>query len=260
MVASTSICPKSILTGSLKKPPEIILPLLTAKVTRRTKREIGLRGLNMGIRVMLETNTLKFAATKLQRLIPVNRPTYNEKGEMTGILLYEDGYINPNERITDPDLKKQADLLPQIAELAKSGKFELLLDREADYESWGLPHMNSATGLFYDAPVSEAERPLKYGRILVGMGIPAEEWAKQFLTSIQNKRFRNLAKILGAYQGENKYNLNQLRDAYYVWSAEHNNCEYMLTMDFKLIRMISQDRKHDVRVKVVRPSELLEQT
>jgi hypothetical protein len=212
------------------------------------------------IKVMLETNTLKFASTKLPRLIRVNKPTYNAKGERTGTLLYDDGYINPNEKIADAELKKEANLLPQIAELAKVGKFELLLDREAHYESWGLPNMNSETGLFYDAPITEAERPFQYGRVLAGLGRSADDWAKPFLTGINDQRFRELGKVLGAYQGPNKYNLNQLRDAFFIWSAEHNGCEFMLTLDFKLIRMVKLAKKQNVKVKVVKPSELLEQT
>jgi hypothetical protein len=212
------------------------------------------------IKVMLESNTLKFASTKLPRLIRVNKPTYNAKGERTGTLLYDDGYINPNVKITDAELKKEANLLPQIAELAKVGKFELLLDREAHYESWGLPNMNSATGLFYDAPITEAERPFQYGRMLAGLGRSADEWAKLFLTGINDQRFRELGKVLGAYQGLNKYNLNQLRDAFFIWSAEHNGCEFMLTLDFKLIRMVKLAKKQNIKVKVVKPSELLEQT
>ena len=72
-------------------------------------------------------------------------------------LLYEPGYINPNEKIQDPNLRREADLLPQIADLAKTGKFELLTHREANYETWGLRNMNSATGDFYDATVTEVE-------------------------------------------------------------------------------------------------------
>ena len=81
---------------------------------------------------------------------------------MTGVLLYDDGYINPNDKITDPELKKEADLLPQIAGLAKTGKFELLLDREATYEAWGLPKMNGADGLFYGATVNRAKSPTEH--------------------------------------------------------------------------------------------------
>ena len=210
-------------------------------------------------KVFLETNVFKFAATKIERLIRVNRPTRNAQGEITGILLYEPGYINPNEKIQDPNLRREADLLPQIADLAKTGKFGLLTHREANYETWGLRNMNSATGDFYDATVTEVEAPINYGRMLFYPGIPAKELAKNFFVGISDKRYRTLAKIAGAYQGKNGYNLNQLRDAFYVWCAEHNGCEYMLTLDFKLIRAM-RNSKHNVQVKVVRPSELLEET
>ncbi len=91
-------------------------------------------------KVFLDTNMLKFSATSIERLIRVNKPTRNAQGEVTGLLLYEPGYINPNEKI-------------------------------------------------------------------------------------QDKRYRTLAKIAGAYQVDGKSNLNQLRDAFYVWCPEHNGCE-----------------------------------
>jgi len=211
-------------------------------------------------KLFLETNVMKFSATRIERLIRVNKPTRNAQGEITGVLLLEPGYINPNEKIQNPELKREADLLPQIADAAKAGKFELLTHREAMYEGWGLPNMNSVTGDFYDAAVTEVEAPIKYGRMLFYPGIPAKELAKNFFVGIQDRRYRALAKLVGAYQGKNQYSLNQLRDAFFLWCAEYNNCEYLLTMDFKFIRMIERDKKHNVQVKVVRPSELLEQT
>lgn len=212
------------------------------------------------MRVMLETNTIKFAATKLRMLIPANRPTYNAKGEVTGFLLLEDGYINPNDKITDPELRREADLLPQIAELAKSGKFELLLDREATWEMWGVPKINSPDGLFFGAPISKVESPAQRSTALLHPDFSPEELSTMFFTSIRDERFRKLAKICGAYQGENNWKLNQLWDAFYIWSAEHNQCEFMLTLDFKLMRMLSHAKNHDAKVKVVKPSELLTQT
>ena len=147
------------------------------------------------MRVMLETNTIKFAATKLRMLIPVNRPTYNSKGEMTRVLLYDNGYINPNDKITDPDLRKEADLLPQIAELAKNGKYELLLDREATWEMWGVPKLNSPDGLFFGAPISKAKSPAEHTTPLFFPGFSPEELATMFFTSISDERFKKLAKI-----------------------------------------------------------------
>jgi hypothetical protein len=211
------------------------------------------------LKVMLDTSVLKFAATKLERLIRVNKPTRNEQGEITGFMFYEPGYINRNERITNPELRREAELLPEIADLAKSGRLELLQEQECMYESWGVKNMDSATGLFYDAPITEAESPFSYGRILVGDGMKPRDRAKDFFSRIEHERFRTLGKITGAYQGKHSHNLNQLRDAFYIWSAEHNKCEYLLTMDFKLIRIIERDKKHDVKVKLVKPSRLLDE-
>lgn len=212
------------------------------------------------IRVMLETNTIKFASTKQRMLIPVNRPTYNAKGEMTGVLLYDDGYINPNDKITDPELKKEADLLPQIAELANSGKFELLLDRQATWEMWGVPKLNSPDGLFHGAPVSTVESPAQRNTPLLHPDFAPDDLAIMFFTGISAERFKKLAKICGAYQGKNNWKLNQLWDAFYIWSAEINDCEFMLTLDFKLMRMLNHAKNYDAKVKVVKPSELLAQT
>src|ERR1041384_3111142 len=171
----------------------------------------------MRTRIMLETNVLKFSATSLPRLIRINRPTLNAKGEITGMLFYEPGFINPNDQITNPELKRQADLLPRIAELAKESHFELLLDRESTFEGFGVPNMNSADGPFYGAPITQAEPPLKYGRMLFGGGKKPRDWAKNFFIGIRHKRFMELSKAVGGYQGSDQYSLNQLRDAYYIW-------------------------------------------
>lgn len=211
-------------------------------------------------KVLLETNVLKFAATKIPRLIPVNKETRNSQGEVTGFLLYEPGYINPNDKIPDSaPLKAETELLPRIADLAKKGEIELFLHKESMFEGWGLKNMNSATGRFYNAPMTDAKAPIEYGRVLFRPGMKADDWAKQFFLGIQDKRYVALAKIAGAYQGKNGWNLNQLRDAFYVWCAEHNGCDYMLTLDFNLIKAIERDKKHNVKVKVVKASQLLAQ-
>ena len=129
----------------------------------------------MPTKVFLDTNILKFSATKLERLIPVNRKIRNWRGRIIGVQFYELGYINPNERIQNPELRREADLLHQVAELAKRGEFELLMHRETMYESWGLPNMNSVTGMFYDAPITDAETPIRYGRALFYPGFSSDD-------------------------------------------------------------------------------------
>ncbi len=211
-------------------------------------------------RVLLDTNVFKFSASGPLCFIPVNRKTRNWYGRVTGVQLYDIGYVNRNEKIRNPELKREVDLLPQIAELAKQNHLELVAHPETTYESWGLPAMGSPTGPFYGAPISEAESPIKYGRTLLTPGISADELTEMFLVGIKHERFQKLARLTGGYQGSNQHNLNQLLDAFYIWCAEHNKCQYLLTLDFKLIRVIRNNKQQDLDSKLVKPSELLRET
>jgi hypothetical protein len=86
----------------------------------------------------------------------------------------------------------------------------------------------------------------------------ADELALSFLKDIADERFKNFQKVTGAYQGKGRYNLNQLRDAFLLWCAEHNGADYLLTLDFKLINMVKRDKKHNITFAPVLPSELLD--
>jgi hypothetical protein len=128
---------------------------------------------------------------------------------------------------------------------------------ETIFESWGLPKMGSATGGFYRAPYEMVDAPIKYYRVLIGMGIDSKEMQIKFLSGIKNKRFIELQKMTGAYQGKHEINRSQLLDAFHIWCAEHNKCDFFLTLDFKLLKVIRKNMKTEPIVHVVRPSELL---
>jgi hypothetical protein len=212
------------------------------------------------IKVFIDTNVIKFSATKHLEIIPVNKPTRNWYGKITGYQVATVGYVNPNDNLRyGSEIRKEADLLPRIATLAKNECIELYEDIEMMAESMGLPRMGSASGRLYGAPIKRANPALIYSRTIIGpsyMGSP-DELALNFFKQISDRRFKDIQKVTGAYQGPNKYNLNQLIDAFLIWSAEHNKCNYFLTLDFKLIKMIENDKKKIVCIKLVRPSELL---
>jgi hypothetical protein len=212
----------------------------------------------MAQKVFLDTNIFKFTASGPLSFIPVNRKIRNWYGRLIGFQFYEIGYVNRNEKIRNPELRREVNLLMQIAELSKRGVLELLVHREAIHESWGLPAMGSPTGPIYGAPITDAEAPIKYGRTLLHPEYSADNLTKMFLAGIRDKRFKQLAKLTGGYQGNDKYNLNQMLDAFYIWCAEHNNCDYLLTLDFKLVRVVRNSRRINLAVKLVRPSELLD--
>ncbi|MBI5047711.1 MAG: hypothetical protein HZB54_01995 [Deltaproteobacteria bacterium] len=208
------------------------------------------------IRVYIDTNVFKFSATKLLRLRP-RKQLLNWGGRTHEATVHDFIYTNPNEKIENLHLKAEADLLPILAELGKKGDLKFIINIETMFESWGIPNMDSKTGKFYNAPYEIVDAPTKYRRMLLGFGMDPIGNQFNFLASIKDKRFLELQKMTGAYQGKAKINRNQLLDAFHLWCAEYNRCEYFLTLDFKLIKMLKNNGK--ISVKPVKPSELLQE-
>ena len=206
-------------------------------------------------KVYIDTNVLKFSATQLQRYRPRTQKI-NWGGRELEVTVNDLVCVNPNETIKNPELKIEAELLPVLAEAGKAGVIKYVIQMEALFESWGIPKMKSETGTFYDAPYECVEAPVKYSRTLVGAGFDPKEMQFRFLSSIKNKRFIELQKLTGAYQGSGKLNRNQLLDAFHLWCAEHNGCDYFLTLDFKLIRVVGKQKGRFLS-EVVKPSELM---
>ena len=206
-------------------------------------------------RVFIDTNVLKFSATELPRYAP--RQTSVQWGDQVVELTVHDLIeVNPNEFIENPELKAEAELLLPLAEFGKLGQVHYVIDFETLAESWGLRNMDSERGNFYGTPIEKVKAPILYGRVVAGGNLDPQEHQYRFLQSIEHPRFRELQKVTGAYQGRNAPNRNQLLDAYHVWSAEHSNCDFFLTLDFKLIRMLGRTQTR-LPVRAVRPSELL---
>jgi hypothetical protein len=206
-------------------------------------------------KVFLDTNILKFAATRLPRLRP-RKQLVDWGGKTIEVTLHDFVEVNRNEFIVNPVLKAEAELLPRLAEIGKLGKLEYVMSGETMIESWGLRNMDSKGGRFYGVPIKVVKAPLDYAYILAGgeIGVTPMERQFRFLASIKHKRFLALQKITGAYQGERELNRNQLLDAFHIWCAEHNECKFFLTLDFKLIKVLSKSKS---TVRVVWPSELL---
>ena len=205
--------------------------------------------------VFVDSTVLKFAATNLLRFVPKKEkiqwgPTTVE------LLVHHEVVLNPNDGISNPILKAEADLLPKAAEFGKSGLIEFVRTVEALYEQWGLPNMDSETGMFYGAPVNLIDAPFKYGRVMGGLGVDGKAEQYKFLSSIKSPRFAAIQRATGAFQGAQPLNRNQLIDAFHFWCAEAAGCVYFLTLDFKLQRTVSQS-KLKTPLQLVRPSELI---
>jgi hypothetical protein len=180
----------------------------------------------------------------------------NWGGHTQEVIVHDLVTVNRNDRITNGELKREADLLPRLAELGKAHRIHYVINVETQFESWGLRNMDSASGRFYNTPLETVEAPVQYGRVMIGAGVDPEQEQFSFLASLKHPRFVELQKMTGAYQGAGKLNRNQLLDAFHLWFAEHNYCSFFLTLDFKLLRVL-QKSKRKLNVKAVKPSELM---
>jgi predicted nucleic acid-binding protein len=209
-------------------------------------------------KVYIDTNIFKFSATELRRFVAKEVEPL-QWGDITiDSPVYDIVSVNPNDKIPNEALKLEASLLQNVAEAAKHNIIDLVIHHETLLESWGIPNMDSQSGKFYGAPYEIIEGPIRYSRVVLGHNIDSDKAQYEFLRGIRHKRFIDIHKATGAYQGEKKVNKNQLIDAWNIWCAEHSQCQFLLTMDLKLIRMIKANKKWESTVSIVTPSKLLD--
>jgi hypothetical protein len=196
----------------------------------------------MAAKVYLDTNVYKFSATRLPRL-RVEMREVNWGGRRQVLPLHVPVILDPNERIDETSvLRAELDLLPEVAGLAQRGLATFLISFETQVELSGIPNLDSQTGYFYGAPHTTVQPPVCYSRILYGGPEDPLEAQYRFLKALDHDRFLELRRICGAQQGK-EVNRNQLLDAFHLWCAEYHDCEYCLSLDFKLARMTANARK-----------------
>lgn len=207
-------------------------------------------------KVFVDTNIFKFSATELPRWKPTAQMMHWGDIEKK-VIVHDPINVNRNDNILNLKLKSEAEILPELAALGKRGLVRYLIQMEAELESWGIPSMDSKTGLFYGAPLEYIKAPVTYSRVIASGIANLKDMQYEFLCSLKHKRFIELQKITGAYQGKRKLSRNQLLDAFHIWCAEHGGCDYFLTMDFTLIEVVSSNINTNLSVNLVRPSALL---
>ena len=105
----------------------------------------------------------------------------------------------------------------------------------------------------------EADSPVERFRVVAGRGAPEPE---RIFDGIDHSRFVFLQQLAGVQPGMSaKKRASQLMDAWHLWCAEHNACDYFLTMDAKLIRLVGAPRRCSSQepygVQLLKPSVLL---
>jgi predicted nucleic acid-binding protein len=208
------------------------------------------------LRVFLDTSVVKHSIRSRRLLRPQATQPWGGNP-----VLYELATEDPTERVVGDELRSEIDLLPRVAELAIRGELELLWHVEALVEFLNI-HLVPASGTspFFEAKVARVEGPINYSRIIAGpfLGETAEELQLKFLEGLSHQRFRELQRACGVQKASRNYR-NQLLDAFHLWTAEEAGATHLLTTDIKLTRVIRAHKVSPTRLRVVLPSELLQE-
>jgi hypothetical protein len=207
--------------------------------------------------VYVDTNVLKFSAH--HHAVYRGKPQNIKWGPIEeSVTVYELVETDELSSWKSAEQRNQGRTLRLIADASRCEKLRLLMNSETQIESWGLPGLHSAEGVFFGAEIVDAPAPFQFSRVIASVHRNMKNLQFDFLKTIQHKRFLELQKITGAFQGERGTNRNQLLDAFHLWCAEYNSCHYFLTMDLKLAKAV-ENSKRSFGVPIVTPIQLADE-
>lgn len=160
--------------------------------------------------------------------------------------------LSPLEALNTPNHQKtyqEALACSYIEDLARKGIVTLV---------WGLEtHLETVLKSPFSEPnpsiislIQGAEAPIHYTRPL------SPDSRLAFLRGISNRLFDKWKQALGVVTDSTR-ETNQLMDAWHLWTAEHNNCDYFITADQKMIKS-NKSRKITTEMAIVSPTEFIE--
>jgi hypothetical protein len=209
-------------------------------------------------RVFLDTAVVKHSIRARTVLRP--RPhQLHVGGQLHEFVVHETVDIDPTASV-QPKLRAEIDLLHEVARRARIGDIELVWHFETELEFFGIYPLGGGKSELLDAGVTMVDGPVKYSRLVSPMSpLSDDTWRSlrtDFLKSINHPRFLELQRACAAFQGDH-INEKQLVDAFHVWCAEAADASHFLTTDLKLARTVRRHKTAPPRVRVVAPSELL---
>ena len=171
------------------------------------------------------------------------------------------GRYEVSDKRTDfenPELLKESLGLQLLAQFDSLPTVHFLQQFETQLETKRRPRFSAP---LFGAKVLSAGNPIPYARAISGYRVPSQ---LEFVERIEHARFRYFQKLVGVQDGMREDRRRaQMLDAWHLWSAEQNQCAFFLTMDFKLVRMMSkavharESSQPPTPVRAVKPSQLL---
>ena len=177
-------------------------------------------------------------------------------GQVRKVAIRNFTHLNPNVLLNNFELEAEIELLPLLADAGKHGLIKYVIQNETLFASRNILKINSRRGQFCGIPCKFVSTPKSYRRFVFRLCSDGKELEFRSPPFIENDRFLELLKMISAYQGTGNPIPSQILNAFQLWCAEQNRCDYFLTVDLNLVKVI---RKRTCRplTEVVKPSELI---
>ncbi len=169
--------------------------------------------------------------------------------------------IESRERIPSEKFKRDGNLkafrdakrIRYIEKLASLGLIRLVCDFELHWEFISRRKMNKGIPSIVKY-LEKVHSPIVYGRTVVS-AFSREDHQFEFLKNLKHPRYDEWKKAANVVASSKKEK-NQLLDAFSLWTAEHNWCDYFVTMDYKLIEFVKAS-SIKTNLNLVRPTQLV---
>lgn len=212
------------------------------------------------IRIYVDANVIQHSDVDRAYWLPEDRRL--DWGEMTIESRTYPRYEVVDKRwsMGDFELRRELVVLELLAQFDSVAGIRFLQQFETELEA---NYRLGASPPLFGAAIIPAADPIPYARSVLGFGARPQ---LEFVQSINHPRFRYFQKLAGVQPGMSEGRRRaQMLDAWHLWCAERNECGFFLTMDFKLVRMLSgtggpkSDDQPQTPVRAVTPSQMMVQ-
>jgi len=177
-------------------------------------------------------------------------------GQVRKVAIRNFTHLNPNVLLNNFELEAEIELLPLLADAGKHGLIKYVIQNETLFASRNILKINSRRGQFCGIPCKFVSTPKSYRCFFFRLCSDGKELEFRSPPFIENDRFLELLKMISAYQGTGNPIPSQILNAFQLWCAEQNRCDYFLTVDSNLIKVIRNQNRRPL-TEVIKPSELM---
>jgi hypothetical protein len=211
------------------------------------------------LRIFVDTSIARFADRKREVWLKQKETIRWGKG-LQEVEIARPHTFYPLEKLNnEQDAHTYADalLIEKVEDLARAKLITLCWHFETHWEFIRNKTLGIPAPAILDL-IEKANCPIYYGRPLTSPFHDNTDEQLEFLRRLKLSEYEKWKKLVGGAEPNTKRERNQLMDAWHLWSADHNHCEYFLTMDYTLIRSVGS-RKNDSKLRVVAPTQFLDE-